>query len=81
MKLIMLKDLFLQNNQWKKYNFIDRSNKLNKENSDVYSELGITKVISGLGYKTVLGGSILLPSAMKAIEESNKYLFKKSKHL
>ena len=46
---------------------------MNKENSDVYSELGITKVISGLGYKTVLGGSILLPSAMKAIEESNKY--------
>ena len=41
--------------------------------TDIYKELGIKRVISGLGHKTVLGGSILTPKVMAAIEESNRY--------
>ena len=38
----------------------------------VYEKLGVRKVISGSGVRTVLGGTVLQPKAVAAMEEANQ---------
>lgn len=39
--------------------------------SDIYSELGVTRVINAMGHVTVLGGSVLSPAVQAAMDAAN----------
>src|ERR1041385_4491573 len=41
--------------------------------SALYSSLGIKPVINGVGVVTVLGGSIMPPEVLRAMEEASRY--------
>lgn len=41
--------------------------------SDIYSSLGVKPVINGVGVVTVLGGSIMPPEVVRAMEEASRY--------
>ncbi|MEO7650322.1 MAG: hypothetical protein ABIZ80_07625, partial [Bryobacteraceae bacterium] len=44
-----------------------------KSTSGVYSRLGIRPVINGVGVVTVLGGSIMPPEVVAAMEEASRH--------
>src|SRR4051794_235695 len=41
--------------------------------SSLYSSLGVKPVINGVGVVTVLGGSIMPPEVLRAMEEASRY--------
>src|SRR5260370_1946695 len=41
--------------------------------STLYSRLGVKPVINGVGVVTVLGGSIMPPEVVRAMEEASRY--------
>src|SRR2546430_16495693 len=41
--------------------------------SSLYSRLGVKPVINGVGVVTVLGGSIMPPEVVRAMEEASRY--------
>ena len=41
--------------------------------SSLYARLGVKPVINGVGVVTVLGGSIMPPEVVRAIEEASRY--------
>ena len=41
--------------------------------ADIYSELGLTPVINGIGNQTVLGGALLSPHIQAAMDAANRY--------
>src|SRR5437764_10431898 len=44
-----------------------------RSNADIYQRLGIRPVINGVGVVTVLGGSIMPPEVVRAVEEGSRY--------
>lgn len=42
-------------------------------NAQVYTRLGVKPVINGMGTVTVLGGSLMAPEVVRAMEEASKY--------
>ena len=41
--------------------------------SSLYASLGVKPVINGVGVVTVLGGSIMPPEVIRAMEEASRY--------